>query len=236
MNEPAIRQAVVLAAGRGTRMGDLTLEAPKPMLPVHGRPLLEHVLDRLGAAGAERFLIVVGHGRELIERHFRDRLLAFRTQDPVDGTGSAALLARDFAGREPFLLTFGDILCEPEAYVACGRVLLEHPEAAAVLGVRDVDDPWRGAAVYVEDGLVRRVVEKPPRGASTSRWTSAGLFAFRPLVFPYLERLQPSPRNEYELTAIFDLMLADGLELRISPMEGQWRNVEDPDDLAAANR
>ncbi len=237
MPDTPIRSAVVLAAGRGTRMGGMTEETPKPMLPVLGRPMLEHVLERLAAAGVGRFLLVVGYRRELIENYFRDwRLpIEFRVQERVDGTGSAARLARDFAGRAPFLLTFGDIFCEPPAYVRCGRVLADHPETAAVLGVRDVDDPWRGAAVYVEGGRVTRVIEKPPPGSSTTRWNSAGLFALRANAFDYLARLKRSARNEYELTGIFELMLADGLEVRISPMEGRWRDVGYPEDLDSVN-
>lgn len=237
MPDRAIQRAVVLAAGRGTRMGEITAELPKAMLPVRERPLLEHVLERLAAAGVERFLVVAGYRRELIEAHFRNwRLpIEFRLQDPVDGTGSAALLARDFAAGAPFLLTFGDILCDPPAYVRCARVIERHPATAAVLGVREVDDPWRGAAVYVEAGKVSKVIEKPPRGTSTTCWNSAGLFALRPLAFEYLARLQPSVRNEYELTAIFDPMLRDNLELRISPIEGNWRDVGYPDDLEAVN-
>jgi NDP-sugar pyrophosphorylase family protein len=235
MPESAIRRAVVLAAGRGKRMGEITAEVPKPMLPVRGRPMIEHVLDRLAAAGVEEFLIVVGYRRELIEAHFKNWRLPvhLKVQDPVDGTGSAALLARDFAAGAPFLLTFADILCEPEAYVRCARVLEQHPATAAVLGVREVDDPWRGAAVYVENGRVADVIEKPPPGQSTTRWNSAGLFVLRPVAFAYLARLQPSVRNEYELTAIFNPMLVDKLEVRISPIDGNWRDVGYPDDLEA---
>lgn len=237
MTRGPIRQAVVLAAGRGKRMGEITSEVPKPMLPVRGRPMLEHVLDRLARAGVEKFLVVVGYHREMIEEYFRGwRLpIEFRVQDPVDGTGSAARLARDFVGDAPFLLTFGDILCDPSSYVRCGRVFEEYPATAAVLGVRDVDDPWRGAAVYVEDGRVQKVIEKPPIGTSTTRWNSAGVFLLRPLAFSYLDRLEPSPRNEYELTAIFDMMLRDKLELRIAAVDKGWRDVGYPEDLDAVN-
>lgn len=238
MLEGVIERGVVLAAGRGTRMGGMTAHTPKAMLPVHGRPMLEHVLEGLAAAGVERFLVVVGYRRELVETHFRNWRppIEFRVQSRLDGTGSAALLARDFAAGGPFLLTYGDILCDPAAYVNSARVLLEHPETAAVLGVREVDDPWRGAAVYEEAGRVTKVIEKPPPGTSTTRWNSAGLFILRPPAFEYLARLEPSVRNEYELTAIFDLMLRDKLELRISAIQGRWRDVGYPDDLEAVNR
>jgi bifunctional UDP-N-acetylglucosamine pyrophosphorylase/glucosamine-1-phosphate N-acetyltransferase len=66
-----INSAVILAAGRGTRMGSITESLPKPMLPIGGRPMLEHILERLSLAGIERFFIVVGYHREAIEQHFR---------------------------------------------------------------------------------------------------------------------------------------------------------------------
>ena len=233
----SIRKAVVLAAGRGKRMGEITTETPKTMLEVRGRPMLEHVLNGLADVGIESFFLVVGYRREMIEQHFRNwRLpIEFRVQDPVDGTGSATRLAREFVGDEPFLLTDGDIICEPQAYLRCDREIAEHPSAAAVLGVRDVEDPWQGAAVYEQDGRVTRVIEKPPRGTSTTRWNSAGLDGLRPVAFSYLDRLQPSARGEYEITTIFEMMLEENVEVRISPMEGLWRDVGRPEDLAALN-
>jgi NDP-sugar pyrophosphorylase family protein len=226
---------VVLAAGRGTRMGEMTADLPKPMLRVNGKPILEHVLGRLSAAGVERFFMVIGYRREVIVEHFHNwRLpIQFRVQEPVNGTGSAARLARDFTRKDPFLLTFGDILCDPAAYVACVEALGESTEA--VIGVRRVDDPYQGAAVYERDAVIYKVIEKPPKGASQTNWNSAGLYVLRPSAYRYLERLTPSPRNEFELTQIFDLMLADGRELRIAPIDGLWRDVGRPEDLTALN-
>lgn len=216
-------------------MGDITREVPKPMLPVRGRPLLEHILEKLAAAHVRRFLVVVGYRSETIKRHFAKSPLSveFCIQDPVDGTGSAARLARSFAGNHPFLLTYGDILCDSAEYTRCSEVLGEDAEVAAVIAVKFVDDPWQGAAVYEKQGRIERIVEKPPKGTSTTRWNSAGLYAFRPVIFDYLARLQLSPRNEYELTSAFARMLEDGLHLRISPVHGRWRDVGRPEDLAA---
>ena len=72
-----IDRAVILAAGRGTRMGAITETVPKPMLPVGGRPILEHILERLTTAGVSKFLIVVGYQREVIENHFHSCLSTF---------------------------------------------------------------------------------------------------------------------------------------------------------------
>lgn len=232
-----IDRAVLLAAGRGTRMGAITEGIPKPLLPVRGKPLMEHIMDRLAAAGIRRFLVVVGFQGELIQRHFANWRwpVEFRLQEPVNGTGSAARLAKEFAGNRPFLLSFGDCLCGAAEYVRCLAILRDNPAAAAVLAAKDIEDPWLGAAIYEKDGRISRIIEKPPKGSSTTRWGSAGFYGFRPVIFDYLEKLTPSVRNEYEITSAFEMMLTDGLELRISPVKGDWRDVGRPEDLAAVN-
>jgi NDP-sugar pyrophosphorylase family protein len=221
-------------------MGEMTRDIPKPMLPVQGRPLLEHIVERLSVYGTSQFIVVIGYQGELIRRHFEktnptNLEIQFVWQKPVNGTGSGALLAREFVRQNPFLLTFGDILCDPAEYRRASRILLNHPAVTAAVAVKAVDDPWQGAAVYQEQGRITRVIEKPPRGTSATHWNSAGFYTFRPVIFDYLERLQPSPRGEYELTSALDHMLADGLDLRISPIEGPWRDVGRPEDLAALN-
>jgi NDP-sugar pyrophosphorylase family protein len=227
-------------------MGSVTDDAPKPMLLVHGKPMLEHILEGLAAAAVEKFFIVVGYRHQMIEQYFRrwrsphapDRGTAnlhFLVQDPVDGTGSATRFAKELVGNESFLLTYADILCEASEYLRCGAVLHQHPATAAVLAVKAVDDPWQGAAVYEDRGRIRSIVEKPPKGTSSTHWNSAGVYAFKPILFQYLDRLQPSARNEYELTSALDMMLDDSLELRISPIEGKWRDVGRPEDLLAVN-
>lgn len=230
-----IDRAVILAAGRGTRMGAMTEQLPKPMLPIAGRPMLEHILERLSAAGIQRFLIVVGYQRKAIESYFQSSNfnLQFQVQAPVNGTGSAALLARQFTGGNPFLLSFGDILCSPAEYARAIETLDDNTQA--VLAVKAVDDPWQGAAVYAENGFIERIIEKPPKGTSTTPWNSAGFYCFRPTIFDYLAALKPTIRNEYELTSAIDAMLADDLQLRISPIKGEWRDVGRPEDLAAVN-
>ena len=228
-------------------MGSLTQQIPKPMLLVHGRPMLDHILEHLEAAGVVRFLIVVGFQGDTIRAHFektnppsqttdsKERQIEFVRQNPVNGTGSGALLARPFVGGQPLLLSYGDILCDPSEYRRTIDLVSADPQTAASVAVKAVDDPWQGAAVYEQGGRISRIVEKPPKGTSTTSWNSAGFYAFRPVIFDYLAKLEPSPRGEYELTSALAAMLADGLDLRISPVEGPWRDVGRPEDLAAMN-
>ena len=229
------QNAVVLAAGRGTRLKTVTGDLPKPLLPLHGRPMVEYVLASLRAAGFDNFLLVVGYRHELFYQRFAgDDAIHYALQDPVDGTGSAARLAEKFTEGEPFLLIFGDILASPEDIGAIWRRLMEDPAADGVLAVKYVEDPFQGAAVYEEGGVVQRIIEKPPLGTSTTHWNSAGIFAFRSEVFRALERIDKTPRGEYELPSAVTLMLESGKRILIQALTGEWRDVGRPEDVEAA--
>jgi NDP-sugar pyrophosphorylase family protein len=229
-------KAVILAAGRGTRMEGLTEDKPKPMIPLRGKPMLEHILDRLREAGFRQAFVVTGYKAELIESHFAGypMEIACRRQETIDGTARAAALARAWVGEASFLLTYGDILTGAEDYRAMAA-LMEDPGVAAVAAVRWVDDPWQGAAVYVDAGRrITRIIEKPKPGTSSTNWNSAGVYTFRAAVFAEIDRVPKSPRGEYELTSAVEQLVEGGSRLLIHPFEGVWRDVGRPGDIAAA--
>src|SRR5512141_1016056 len=102
-------------------MGSLTANIPKPLLSLRGRPIIEHILAGLQSAGIGEMVIVTGYRAEQIEHHLGsgERLgmaLTYRRQIEPQGTARAVLLARGLVGREPFLLSLGDIVVEPEQY------------------------------------------------------------------------------------------------------------------------
>ncbi|MDQ6759047.1 MAG: sugar phosphate nucleotidyltransferase [Acidobacteriota bacterium] len=229
-------KAVVLAAGKGTRMGALTAEVPKPMLLVSGKPLLEHVLERLRTAGIESVFLVTGYRAETIEQHFAGypMPLVFRRQESLNGTARATLLARDFAGEDGFLLTYGDILVSAQDYRGIGAQLEADSATSGVLGVKRVEDPWQGAAVYEEQGRVTKIVEKPARGSSSTHWNSAGLYAFTPAIFDELEKVAPSARGEYEVASAIENQIDAGVRVEMYEIQGAWCDVGRPEDLAAA--
>jgi NDP-sugar pyrophosphorylase family protein len=236
-------QAVLLAAGRGTRMGSLTARCPKPLLTVAGRPLIEHIVSGFAAAGIRELVIVTGYLGEQIEDALADgsRLevrITFRRQARAEGTAQALLLARDCLHGEPFAVSWGDILVQPEFYVTLCRRFRERP-CDALLALNEVDDPWQGAAVYIDGdkqcgGRVTRIVEKPPRGSSTTPWNNAGIFVFDPILLDYAERLAPSLRGEYELPQAIAAMVDDGRAVFGVAIDGYWSDVGTPQDLTRA--
>ena len=218
-------------------MGPLTEDLPKPMLPLQDKPMLEHQIERLEARGIEEILLITGYKAELVEKHFRQHPptranLSYHPQRSLNGTGSAARLARGFVGSDSFLLTFGDIIVDGAIY---GLLIEAMDHFDAVLTVKQVDDPYRGAAVYIDGERVTRIVEKPPRGQSKTDWINAGIYGFRPSLFDELDRIPVSPRGEYELTDAVSMMLDSGLNLGYIIIEGFWKDVGRPEDLSDAN-
>jgi UDP-N-acetylglucosamine diphosphorylase / glucose-1-phosphate thymidylyltransferase / UDP-N-acetylgalactosamine diphosphorylase / glucosamine-1-phosphate N-acetyltransferase / galactosamine-1-phosphate N-acetyltransferase len=242
-------KAVILAAGKGTRMRELTQELPKPMLRVHGRPILEHIIEGVKSAGITEFFIVTGWKAEVVEEYFGDgrRLgvsIQYGRQIVQDGTGKAPELAKDFVGRDDFLLTYGDILVKPETYAAMLQRFREGP-FAGVLTVTGSEDVTKGGLMFFDEQFcLRRLVEKPSREqveqltregwikAGQPVWYNAGIYLFQPRVFDFTARLEKSPRGEYELTDAFTAMVNAGDKLAGLEIAGRWVDVRDPEVLA----
>jgi UDP-N-acetylglucosamine diphosphorylase / glucose-1-phosphate thymidylyltransferase / UDP-N-acetylgalactosamine diphosphorylase / glucosamine-1-phosphate N-acetyltransferase / galactosamine-1-phosphate N-acetyltransferase len=239
VNQSTVKKAVLLAAGKGTRMGVLTNDVPKPMLEVHGKPVLLYIVEGLRAAGVEKFLIVVGYRAEVVRDFFGDGSrfgvsVEYVTQVVQDGTGRVVELAREFAGSDAFVLSYGDILVNPESYK---RLASPGDSQEAIISVKRSDDVSKGGAVFVNDRFeLIDLREKPQPGEPTSPWYNAGVYTFRPSIFEFTAKLKPSPRNEYELTdAIRDLALSGKLVQAIE-LQGEWADVRDPGVLAELNR
>jgi UDP-N-acetylglucosamine diphosphorylase / glucose-1-phosphate thymidylyltransferase / UDP-N-acetylgalactosamine diphosphorylase / glucosamine-1-phosphate N-acetyltransferase / galactosamine-1-phosphate N-acetyltransferase len=243
-------KAVILAAGKGTRMGDLTDQVPKPMLPVQGRPILEHILAGCVAAGVTDACVVTGWRADVIESHFGDGAslgvrIQYARQTVQDGTGKAPELARDFVGADSFLLTYGDILVKPDTYC---RVIdrFAGGDFSGLLTVTEGEDVTKGGLNFFDaDFCLTRLVEKPsPADIDRLRqggwlkpgqpvWYNAGIYLFRPVVFDFTARLEKSPRGEYELTDAISAMVAAGHRIAGQRIEGRWVDVRDPGVLAA---
>lgn len=232
-------KAVLLAAGKGTRMQGLCDALPKPLLPVANRPALAHTIGQFEAAGVRELLLVVGHQAEQVRATLGERCgevrLSYVVQSDPKGTGQATALAEEFAAGEPFLMMFGDIVTSRRHAAEIVRVYAgEKPDA--VVAVRYFRDPASGGAVYVEGGRVTRIVERPRPGDTSTHYINAGIFVFPPLIFDRLRRVGLSPRGEYELTDAIRLLLEEGLRVRAYDLPGFWVNLTDPATYLEAQR
>ncbi len=235
-------KCVLLAAGKGTRLGVLTQTTPKPMLPLEGEPVMQHIIKRVAKHGCREFIIVVRYLADIIKSHFGDGSdlgieVKYAHQPEIHGTGAALQSAEELVAGSPFIMTFGDILTSDDLY----QKLIDRinqGDCKAVTALKWVEDPYKGAAVMIDEtGIVNEIIEKPEKGSIPSHWMNAGIFAFDPIIFDYLKKLKPSARGEYELPDAINMMIAEGLPVASVQMEdAPWLDIGTPEDLAEARR
>ena len=230
-------------------MKELTNALPKPMLQVQGKPILQHIIEGLLASGIRDIFIVTGYRAEVIESFFGDgskwgAQIAYGRQLVQDGTGKAPEIARDFVGRDNFLLTYGDILVKPDTYA---KMLQRFGEGdfAGLVTVTGSEDVTKGGLNFFDaDFCLTRLVEKPSAAQveelrrdgwlkpGATAWYNAGIYMFRPEVYEFTAKLEKSPRGEYELTDAINAIVADRRRIAGMAIEGRWVDVRDPEVLA----
>ncbi|MCC6823599.1 MAG: nucleotidyltransferase family protein [Verrucomicrobia subdivision 3 bacterium] len=243
-------KAVILAAGKGTRMKELTQELPKPMLRVQGKPILEHILLGLISAGVHEVFVVTGWKAEVIEDHFGDGSkwgvrISYGRQLVQDGTGKAPELAKNFIGTSSFILTYGDILVRPETYQQMVHRFQEGYYSGVITVTPGEDVTKGGLNFFDEQFCLKRLVEKPSPAQieelqrtgwlkpGTPAWYNAGIYIFKPSLFEFTAKLAKSPRGEYELTDAISALIATKHTLAGLEIQGRWVDVRDPEVLAA---
>ena len=230
-------------------MRELTTAVPKPMLKVQGKPILEHILLGLASCGIQDAFIVTGYQAETIESYFGNGAslgmrVHYGRQTVQDGTGKAPEIAREFVGSDNFLLTYGDILVQPETY---GRMRERFGEGkfSGLVTVTGSEDVTKGGLNFFDSEFcLTQLVEKPTQAQldrlraqgllreSQTVWYNAGIYIFRPVVFEFTARLQKSPRGEYELTDAINQMVLAGHKIAGMEIAGRWVDVRDPEVLA----
>ena len=226
------RTAMVLAAGLGERMRPLTDRIPKPLVPVAGKPLIDHVLDRLAAAGIERAVVNVHHLADLIERHLETRkaprIVISNERDKLLDTGGGVVKALAAIGSEPFIHVNSDTIwidgVRPNLERLAGAfdpapmdaLLLLAPVAASI------GYSGRGDFAMAADGRLKRRAER-----DVAPFVYAGAAVLRPELF------RDAPAGAFPLTALFNRAEAQG-RLHGLRLEGVWMHVGTPEAIAKA--
>jgi MurNAc alpha-1-phosphate uridylyltransferase len=228
------RSAMILAAGLGTRMRPLTDKVPKPLVPVGGKPLINHVLDRLAAVGVETAVVNVHHFADQIEQHLKPRrapkIVISDERESVLGTGGGVVKALPVLGGAPFFLVNSDTLwidgVKPNLERLAAAFRPERMDALLLLAptATSVGYAGRGDFSMAADGKLRR---RPERDVVP--FVYAGIAILSPDMF------KDAPGGAFPLTRLFDRAIEQerlfGLRL-----EGVWMHVGTPDAVAAAER
>jgi len=222
-------------------MGDLTTNLPKPMLQVDGKPVLEHIVEGLrDEAKIRDVFIIIGWQGHVIRDYFGDGKrwnvnITYGEQVVQDGTGKAPEVAKEWLGKESFLLASGDILLRPATDYA---LLVEAFREDGVIALKAGEDLTKGGAVVLNDeGFMTNIVEK---GSSSqipaNAFYNAAIYVLPSRIFEFTAKLEKSPRGEYELTDALKAFVKAGARLRGVTLRGGWADVRDPSVLAELNK
>lgn len=233
-------KAVVLAAGKGVRLWPLTENRSKHMIPVAGKPIVEHVISAIRSAGIRSIVLVTRYRSELVKKHIGNGSKLGVTVDYVDqpdisGTASAISMAQDQVGSNDFLVAYGDLVVTPRAIK---RVVDTYRKKGRkpTIGLIPVSRPESYGMAKVSGDLLTEIIEKPSQSQSPSNLANTGIYVLNPTIFDHLQTTLRSGRGEFEITDTISSLAKTGTPVawaRIDPSD--WQDIGKPWDVLAAN-
>jgi glucose-1-phosphate thymidylyltransferase len=231
-------KAVVLAAGKGTRLRPLTDEKPKGMVEVAGKPLLTRCFEQLNELDVDELLVVVGYKKEVIIEHYGDEFggtpITYAHQREQNGLAHALLTVEEYID-EDFVLMLGDNIFRANLEDVINRQREQRADAAFLVEEVPHEEASRyGVCDTNKYGEIINVIEKPEDPPSNLVMT--GFYTFSPEIFHACHLVQPSARGEYEISEAIDLLIQSGRTIDAIRMNG-WRiDVGYPEDRDEAER
>jgi mannose-1-phosphate guanylyltransferase/phosphomannomutase len=227
-------KAVVMAGGEGTRLRPLTSNQPKPMVPIVGKPCMEHIVELLRRHGFEDVIVTVAFLPQAIRSYFGDGEglgvdIAYSVEESPLGTAGSVRLA---AGRldDTFLVISGDALCD----VNLEELVQAHrdKQASVTIGLKSVENPLEfGIVVTDEDGRVERFLEKPSWGQVFSDTINTGIYVLEPEVLKHIPKNRP-----YDFSKeLFPLLLEMGRPIYGHVLDGYWQDIGNLEQFRQAN-
>ena len=223
-----------MAGGEGTRLRPLTSNQPKPMVPIVGKPCIEHIVELLRGHGIDEVVVTLAFMPQAIRSYFGDgESLGVNIEYSVEelplGTAGSVRLASEKLD-DTFLVISGDALCD----VDLGALVDRHKEtgAAVTIGLKSVDNPLEfGIVVTDDDGKVERFLEKPSWGQVFSDTINTGIYVLEPEVLTHVPADGP-----YDFSKeLFPLLLEMGRPIYGHVMEGYWQDIGNLDQYRQAN-
>ena len=216
-------KAVIMAAGKGTRMLPLTENIPKVLIKVNGKPFLLYVINNLHQAGITDICLIVSYMKEKIADFLKDyNIEATLIEQPEPkGTGQAVSLAKSFTKDEDFIVLGGDNLWSADDI----KEIIKHKQAISGFNVAN---PEKYGVLAVKNGKLVRIHEKPKEFVGDL--INTGLYKFTPEIYKFLEQIKLSPRGEYELTDALTL-LAQKENVAVVQIKDYWLDLGTTADI-----
>jgi len=236
---PKDLKALVLCAGKGTRLRPLTDSVPKPLIPVANRPILFYILNQIKSTGISEVGIVASPDNVSLIKEATgdgsrwDLHITYIIQEEAKGLAHAVITSETFLGNSSFLMFLGDNLIKDNLNQFINAFCFNNYDAFILL--KEVPDPRLfGVAELDEGGRIIRVVEKPqnPR----SKLVLIGVYLFSPEIHNATHSIKPSWRGELEITDAIQWLMDRGKKVYSYSISGWWLDTGKKEDLLKANQ
>ncbi len=227
-----IKKAFILAGGKGTRLRPITYEIPKPMVPIKGRPLLEHTLDLLKKYDIRDIIISIGFLGHKIKEHFGNGSkfgvkITYVEEDSPRGTAGALRLAKELLSDGDFIMINGDNLFN----IDLDKMMRDHfnNKTVATIALTSVSDPTKYGVARLQGNKILEFIEKPSLNEAPSRLINAGVYMLSPKIFNYI------PDKDFSMieTEVFPKLIEDD-QFYGYVMSGQWLPAGTPEEYEKA--
>ncbi|MBD3249553.1 NTP transferase domain-containing protein [Candidatus Woesearchaeota archaeon] len=221
-----VKKAVIMAAGKGTRMLPLTKTTPKVLIDINGKPFLHYVIANLKKSGFEEFGIIAGYLREKVEEFVKQNNInaTIIEQKEQMGTGHAVMQAKEFTGDDPFIVLGGDNLFSVDDLKSINK----DDKLCYVIGKQMQGDISRYGVFRINDSMLEKIEEKPK--IPPSDIINIGLYKFTPDIWPALDSIELSERGEYELTDAVNILAEKG-KVKALKLEDYWLDLGCKEDI-----
>lgn len=215
-----IKKAIVLVGGEGTRLRPFTYELPKAMLPIHGKPMVQHVLDLLKSHGVTEIVLAIGYKGDKIKEYFGDgskfglKIDYVEEKSPL-GTAGPLRLAKKYL-TETFFIVWGDILSQID--LTDFMHFHKNSEGLATVALTGVSDPERYGIAAMQGSKIIEFVEKPKKEDAPSNLANAGMALMEPEIIDKYVPKSGKSMVEYD---IYPKLAKEG-KLSGYPFHGQW--------------
>ncbi len=240
--ENNIEKVVVAAAGKGTRMLHMAKNKPKHLINVKKRPFLSYLFDNLFMAGYSEIILIVGHKADQIQEFVKGykppkyiKKYKINVLDQYEivgekkyGTACPLEAAKDLVKKDHFLFVCGDNLYSAKSLQTM-NIKGDYHYVAGLFH----DNPQKYGVLLTENGTLKEIKEKSTE--NLGNFINSGLYKFTPEVFDKLPLIKKSPRGEYEITDVINLLAKEG-KVRVKKINDSWLDFGNPADVMRASR
>ena len=231
-------KGIILHGGHGTRLRPLTHTGPKQLLPIANKPMSQYCLESIKDAGIIDIAIIIGGiGSNKVKEYYGDGKkfgvnITYIEQNYPKGIAHAIQLCKDFVNNDKFLVFLGDNIIQKSIFEFTKD--FEESDAQATILLCEVDNPSRFGIADVENGQIKKIIEKPKEPPTNLAVT--GIYFLTPKIFDVIDRLKPSWRNELEITDALDMLLKEHNKITYHIITDYWKDTGTPEDIIHANK